>query len=345
MASLDLQERVPLAEYTTLGVGGPARYFARVTSTEQLLEAVHFAHSRDQPLFTLGGGSNLLVTDQGFSGLVVQIAITPPTERDGNLFRVAAGMDWDAFVLDACQRDLSGVECLAGIPGLIGGSPIQNIGAYGQEVASTIATVHALDLHTGRFVDLAKDACEFGYRTSLFNTVARGRYIVTAVSFRFDPDAQPSLEYADLKRHFSGQPAPSPVEVYHAVRAIRQVKGMLLVEGDADSRSAGSFFKNPIVSEASFAGLVRTLHLTEAEIPHWPVDGGGVKLAAAWLVERAGFHKGYALGAAGISSRHTLALINRGGAAFADIVRLRETVRGEVRVRFGIELEQEPVEV
>ncbi len=349
MASLTIplviQEQVPLAPYTTLGVGGPARFFVRVTDADELLEAVNFARTRDLPIFTLGGGSNLLVSDEGFPGLVLHIGINAPTERDGNLFRAAAGTDWDSFVREICEQEMSGVECLAGIPGLIGGCPIQNIGAYGQEAASTIDTVHAFDLTTLKTVDLPRSTCGFGYRTSMFNTSRRNRYIVTAVTFRFDTDAQPNLSYADLRCHFAGQPSPTPMEVYHAVRAIRQAKGMLLAEGDPDSRSAGSFFKNPIVPDATLAALAGVLHLDAAAIPHWPAGPGSVKLAAAWLAERAGFHKGYRLGAAGISSRHTLALINRGGATFADVVCLREMIRGEVQARFGIVLEQEPVQM
>ena len=345
MAPLDIQEQVPLAPYTTLGVGGPARFFARITDSAQLLEAIDFARARNLPLFTLGGGSNLLVTDEGFSGLVLHVRIQAPSFLSRGFFHVAAGTGWESFVREVCELELSGIECLAGIPGLVGGSPIQNIGAYGQEVASTIDTVHALDLSTMKFVDLSKAACGFSYRTSIFNTTERNRYIVTAVTFRFDPHSEPNLSYGDLKRHFAGKRAPTPMGVFEAVRAIRQAKGMLLVEGDPDSRSAGSFFKNPIVSTARLTALARSASLDEDAIPHWPAGGESVKLAAAWIVERAGFPKGYALGAAGISSRHTLALINRGGATFADIARLRDTIQWKVQSRFGIVLEQEPVQL
>ena len=241
------------------------------------------------------------------------------------------------------------MECLAGIPGLTGGSPIQNIGAYGQEVAQTIQSVRALDLHTGSFTDLSNAACRFTYRGSLFNSgAARGRYLVTAVTFRLSPETQPNLTYPDLAKRFAGQ-QPSPIEVYHAVREIRRAKGMLLIPGDPDARSAGSFFKNPQIPIRQFEDLARTLDLSPAEIPHWPAPSLGtgprVKLAAAWLIERSGFGKGYALGEAGISSRHTLALINRGTATYADIVALRDHIRSEVQTRFAISLDQEPVEL
>lgn len=340
-----IQHNIPLGPLTTLGVGGAALFFARVEDEPSLLEAVHFARARKLPIFALGGGSNLLISDAGFVGLVLHLAISAPTRRDDSLFHVAAGTDWDAFVLSICEQGISGVECLAGIPGLVGGSPIQNIGAYGQEVSSTIDTVRVLDLESLGFVTLSHEACSFSYRRSLFNSSHRGRYLVTAVTFRFDADAKLNLAYADLQRHFAYRPTPSPLDIYHAVRSIRQAKGMLLVPGDPDSRSAGSFFKNPIVSSLVLANLAHALHVDDSVIPHWPAEQGSIKLAAAWLVERAGFPKGFILGPAGISSRHTLALTNRGGATFADIARLRDTIQREVQTRFGIALEQEPVQL
>ncbi len=350
--ALQIQENVALAPFTTLGIGGPARFFVEIRSEPELLQAVAFAKTNHLGLFTLGGGSNLLVSDSGFAGLVLHLTFTFPitssTGPHGVDLRVAAGLDWDTLVLHTCNLNLSGVECLAGIPGLTGGSPIQNIGAYGQEVAQTIHSVRALDLHTGSFTELSNEACRFSYRSSLFNTYARGRYIVTAVTFRLSPDARPNLTYADLARHFAGQ-QPTPLEVYHAVREIRRAKGMLLTPGDPDSRSAGSFFKNPIVLAQDLEALARDLNLEPGEIPHWPAPSLGtgtrIKIAAAWLVEHAGFSRGYTLGNAGISSRHTLALINRGGATYTDLVALRDRIRSEVQSRFNIALEQEPIEL
>ncbi len=335
---------MPLGPLTTLRVGGAARYLATVRSEAELLEAVEFSRSVALPLFVLGGGSNLLVADAGFNGVVVRMGILAPVEfeeRGGFVeSRVAAGVDWDAFVLAACERGLSGVECLAGIPGLAGGTPVQNVGAYGQEVAETIIAVRALDLDAGGFVILSPTECGFGYRESVFNTTARGRYVVTEVTFQFVKERKVELKYAELKRHFSGR-VPGPMEVYHAVRAIRHGKGMLLVEGEPDCRSAGSFFKNPVVTEAVFAALAQEF----GELPHWDAGDGKVKLAAAWLLEKAGFHKGFAMGRAGISSKHTLAVVNRGGATAEEIVALRDEIRRVVEGRFGIRLEQEPVMV
>jgi UDP-N-acetylmuramate dehydrogenase len=345
---LEIQQHISLAPFTTLRIGGPARFFAEIRTEAQLLEAVSFARDQSLPLFVLGGGSNLLVSDSGFDGLVLHIALDRPVtssrDQDSLLYTVPAGVEWDPFVLSICKQGISGIECLAGIPGTVGGTPVQNVGAYGQEVAETIAHVHAFDLETTSFVTLANAECGFAYRRSLFNTTHRGRYIVTGVIFRFDPARKPHLTYADLTRHF-GQTQPTPLEVYHAVREIRHGKGMLIVEGEPDSRSAGSFFKNPIVIPETLAHVASALDLAPDKIPHWPAEGDRIKLPAAWLLERAGFSKGYAMGNAGISSRHTLALINRGNATAAEIFALRSAIQHKVKNLFGIDLEQEPVQL
>jgi UDP-N-acetylmuramate dehydrogenase len=351
-----IQENIPLAPYTTFRIGGPARFFCEVSTKEELLEAVTFARKRSLPIFVLGGGSNLLVTDRGFDGLVLRVKIEGAINIDGYrdqmanktsvTYDVPGGMDWDAFVLRVAEAGVTGIECLAGIPGLVGGAPIQNIGAYGQEVSTSILLVHVLDLETLQFVTLPAELCGFAYRRSIFNTTHRDRYIVTSVTFQLDLHATPTLRYADLKDYFSSRtPAPKPIEIYHAVRSIRQGKGMLIVEGEADCRSAGSFFKNPVVPTSVLHNIAATLTIPVDKIPHWAAGEDLVKLPAAWLLERAGFVKGFQLGEAGISSRHTLALINRGHATFADIALLRETIRREVASRFGIQLEQEPVQV
>ena len=357
LEGVTILEDIPLAQYTTLGVGGPARWFIRVTSQHQLLEAVSFARAQNLPIFILGGGSNLLISDGGFDGLVIHAVFgdysvvdpapqffNPPQNPATMSVLVDAGIIWDDFVLSVCEQGISGIECLAGIPGLVGGSPIQNIGAYGQEVASSIHSVNALDFDTLAYVVLDRDACRFAYRSSIFNTTHRNRYVVTAVEFQFDLAATPNLSYADLARHFSSATVPpTPLEIYHAVRAIRARKGMLLVEGDSDSNSAGSFFKNPIVEQTAVARIAAALHIASAEIPHWPAGESRVKLPAAWLVERAGFHKGFRMGQAGISTKHTLALVNLGGASASEIVGLRDAVMHRVEELFAIRLEQEPV--
>ncbi len=345
---LEIQEGIPLAPYTTIGVGGPARFFTRVRDEAQLVEALHFASEDRLPVLILGGGSNLLVRDGGFSGLVLHLNLEAETSftvvGDHVHVHAAAGTGWDSLVDAVNAHGLSGMECLAGIPGLTGGTPIQNVGAYGQEVSEIIAAVRALDRTTGRFVEIAAADCGFAYRSSRFNGPDRDRFVITAVDFRLSRTAQPSLRYADLERRF-GSAKPSPSEVSAVVREIRRGKGMLLSPDDPDCRSAGSFFKNPIVPLESLRRVASEADLPIGDVPHWPAEQGRVKLAAAWLLERAGFHRGFLAGQVGISSKHTLALINCGHATFADLAALRDRIRATVRDRFGIILEQEPVEV
>jgi UDP-N-acetylmuramate dehydrogenase len=337
---MQLLEQIPLAPFTTFGIGGPARWFTEVRDEASLVESVQLARDHGWPLFVLGGGSNLLVSDQGFPGLVVRIAMRG-IQQEGNTFHAAAGEDWDQFVSLVIERGYGGLECLAGIPGTIGGTPVQNVGAYGQEVSGTITSVRVLDLNHLSFSELPASACGFAYRHSIFNSTHRGRFIVTNVSYRLHPHAFPVLSYPDLKRHFQDRSQPPTLaEAAAAVRAIRNSKGMLLVEGEPDCRSAGSFFKNPIVSEAFYDQLAAT---SSSPVPRYAAARGFVKIPAAWLVEQVGFHKGYIAGAAGISNRHTLALINRDHAAARDIVALRDQIVAGVDAQFQIRLEQEPV--
>jgi UDP-N-acetylmuramate dehydrogenase len=348
---LEFQEFVPLAPYTTLQIGGPARFFCDATSEAEVEEAVSFALGRNLPLFVLGGGSNLLVSDAGFDGLVMRVGVPVSRQerREGThvLLDAGAGESWDDLVRYAVDRGYAGIECLAGIPGDVGGTPVQNVGAYGQEVAETIAQVRAYDLETRRFVDLDHAACRFGYRRSLFNAEERGRYIVTAVTYRLRLGGVPSLRYADVARYFSAQieagQQPTLRQVYDAVQSIREQKGMLVGQRGADGRSAGSFFKNPVVSLETVSQVARGAGCLAEEIPRYPAGEGMVKLPAAWLVERAGFHKGFAVGRVAISSRHTLALVNLGGATAAELVALRDAVVDGVAGKFGVLLEQEPV--
>jgi UDP-N-acetylmuramate dehydrogenase len=290
----------------------------------------------------LGGGSNLLVRDGGFSGLVLHIALHG-IRQHGALFDVAAGESWEAFVDHAVALGMAGIECLAGIPGSVGGTPVQNVGAYGQEVAQTIEQVRAFDREAGDFVELTRAECRFRYRESRFNTDQPNRYIVTRVRFRLHPNGDPGLRYAELQRRFANQPLPSLAAVAAAVRDLRRSKGMLLVPGDTDCRSAGSFFKNPIIAATDIQRIATAAGVVSHAVPQWPAADHRIKLPAAWLLERAGFQKGYAEGAAGLSSRHTLALINRGQATCADVERLQNHIVTAVQQRFGLTLEREPV--
>lgn len=352
---LNIEENKPLGPLTTLKVGGPARFFVEVRTEHQVVEAVRFAEDKGVELFVLGGGSNTLVSDSGFSGLVMKIGLAgietegenrPQIREIGDGSETAvtltaqAGEDWDGFVKTCVERNLAGIECLSGIPGSVGGTPVQNVGAYGQEVSETITTARCLDLKSGEIVDMPNEACGFAYRTSIFNTTSRGRYIVLSVTFRLREGGEPRIDYKDLKAVFESR-RPSLGEVRHEVIRIRAAKSMVIDTADPNFRSAGSFFKNPIVPADTLD------HISAAagnlEVPRFPAGEGTVKLSAAWLIEQAGFHKGFRLGKAGISTRHSLALTNTGGASAAEIVALKEMIQSGVEGKFGIRLIPEPI--
>ncbi|MBX7056314.1 MAG: UDP-N-acetylmuramate dehydrogenase [Pyrinomonadaceae bacterium] len=340
--SFEIEENVKLAPLTTLGVGGTARRFANVTSEEELAAALRAAGENSLSVFILGGGSNIVVADAGFDGLVIKVSICGIHEAgsDGSriVLSVGAGEEWDGFVAYAVERGLAGVECLSGIPGLVGGTPVQNVGAYGQEVSETIVSVSCLDRTSGAMVELSNEECGFGYRKSIFNSDERDRYVVTRVNFRLTVNGDPKLAYRELIEIFSGR-TPSIVEVREAVLSIRRSKSMVIDPDDPNSRSAGSFFKNPLVTAEKFGELEAAF----GEIPKYPAANGWVKVPAAWLIENAGFSKGFAMNRVGISTKHSLAIINKGGAGSADIVELKDLIRSAVNSKFGIQLEPEPI--
>jgi UDP-N-acetylmuramate dehydrogenase len=347
---LSTQENIPLAPLTTFKVGGPARYFVDAHSEHEVSEAVAFALARKLPLFVLGGGSNLLVSDSGWPGLVLKIS-QAGVEFEGDLqkmlFHAGAGENWDSLVALAVSKNCGGIECLSGIPGTVGGTPVQNVGAYGQEVSETITHVRALEIATGAVLDLSNNDCGFSYRSSIFNSTRRREFIVLEVSYRLYRNGGPRIEYADVKNFFAATNIAKPTlqQVRDAVRSIRQSKAMLLVEGDEDCRSAGSFFKNPIVSaaEAMRIEAVAQKFAPAALLPRYPSADGKVKIAAAWLVEQAGFRKGYTLGPVGISRKHSLAIVNRGGATAKDILALKDEIEKKVFDIWGVLLQPEPV--
>ena len=344
-----IQENIPLAPLTTFRLGGPARFFVEAKSSDDVQQAVTFAQSRNLPLFVLGGGSNLVVADSGWSGLVLKVAITgierQSAEQDGKvLFDVGAGESWDRFVAHAVAHQLGGVECLSGIPGSVGGTPVQNVGAYGQEVSSSIESVEVFDLKDGQLRELCREACGFAYRASIFNTTERGRFIILRVTYALDPEGIPQLDYADLKRYFEGQETrPTLAETREAVRKIRARKGMLIVEGDPDCRSAGSFFKNPVLPEEQHEALNRRAASKGLIVPSYPALDRKKKVSAAWLVEHSGFSRGYTTGDVGISSKHSLAIINRGGATASEVLALKDRIQQRVEEEWSIHLEPEPV--
>jgi UDP-N-acetylmuramate dehydrogenase len=344
---MQIRENVPLAPLTTLKVGGPARFFVEAGTMAEVSDAVQWAHGRSLPLFVLGGGSNLVVSDSGWPGLVLKVAIGGIEERseDGKvLFEVGAGEDWDRFVARAVARNCAGVECLSGIPGSVGGTPVQNVGAYGQEVSETIASVLVLDLRDRQVRELCNEACGFSYRTSIFNTTERGRFVILRATYALTPNGTPQIQYADLKKYFAGwSERPALAQIRDAVRTIRAAKGMLISAGDEDCRSAGSFFKNPVLSDEQFRELTTRAEAKNLKIPSYPALEAKKKVSAAWLVEHSGFTRGYGSGPVGISRKHALAIVNRGEATAADVIALKDQIQGRVHDIWGIHLEPEPV--
>lgn len=347
-----LQENVPLAPLTTFKVGGPARFYVEALSVADIQAAVAFAQARELPLFVLGGGSNLVVSDAGWPGLVLKAGIlgieqlAAQNDEGKVLFDVGAGESWDRFVSHAVVARCAGVECLSGIPGSVGGTPVQNVGAYGQEVAETIDSVEVFDLKDGQVRELCNEACGFGYRSSIFNTTERGRFIILRVTYALSPGGSPRITYADLKRHFDGrETTPNLAETREAVRHIRALKGMLIVPGDRDCQSAGSFFKNPVLSPEQHEDLKQRAGARGLTVPSYPALESHKKISAAWLVEHSGFVKGHGFGHVGISSKHALAIVNRGGATAAEVLALKDQIQQRVDEIWGVRLEPEPVMV
>jgi UDP-N-acetylmuramate dehydrogenase len=339
-ATIEIQENIPLGPLTTLKVGGPARFYTLAESEQQILGAFEYAKKHSLDAFVLGGGSNILVSDRGFDGIVVHVALKgiEKTESTGRI-TVQAGENWDPFVAYCVDHDLAGLECLSGIPGFVGGTPVQNVGAYGQEVSESIVAVRCFDRDAGRIVDLSNSDCGFRYRTSIFNSTDRDRYVVLSVTYDLGPGGEPKIAYKDLKEHF-GTRRPTLRETRDAVLEIRRAKSMVIDEGDPNSRSAGSFFKNPIIDRSLYESIVAA---NGAAVPQFPAGENTVKVPAAWLIEQSGFHKGYESGRAGISTKHSLAIVNRGGATSADIISLEEKIQHAVVQKFDILLQPEPV--
>jgi UDP-N-acetylmuramate dehydrogenase len=372
-----VRERAALADYTTLRLGGPARRLVEAMTEAEIAAEVRAADASDEPLLVLGGGSNLVVADEGFPGTVVHIA-TRGVHRstagtDSVELTVAAGEDWDAVVAGCVEEGLAGLECLSGIPGRAGATPIQNVGAYGQEVAERVISVRVYDRDRGAVLDLAGADCGFGYRTSMFKRSLQavapagpapvtGRFVVLSVRFLLVRDRLSApVRYAELARALGvaeGDRAPLAA-VRSAVLDLRRGKGMVLDPGDPDTRSVGSFFLNPVLDHARFAAVERAAEAAAGpgtRVPSFPAGDGLVKIPAAWLIEQAGFRKGYpgasaagpgasGAGASGarISFKHTLALVNPGEATAASLLALAREVRQGVRETFGVELASEPV--
>jgi UDP-N-acetylmuramate dehydrogenase len=337
-----------LAELTTLRVGGPAAHIVTASTTDSVIDAVSHCDSRGEPVLLLGGGSNLLVADDGFDGTVVRVAtrgieVESADSCGGAFVRVAAGESWDGFVAEAVRRCWAGVEALSGIPGSTGATPVQNVGAYGQEVSQTVATVRSWDRQQSRVRTLTAADCEFGYRHSRFKEERhRGgpRFVILEVTYQLLlADLSTPVRYAELARALGIELGARTrlADVREAVLGLRRAKGMVLDDADHDTWSAGSFFTNPLLDPDAAQRL-------PSDAPRWPAAGGRVKTSAAWLIEHAGFGRGYgAPGPASLSNKHTLALTNRGGACSGDLLDLARTVRDGVQAAFGVQLQPEPV--
>jgi len=343
--SLKFKENITLAPLTTFNIGGLARYFVAVGNEAEVRKAVKFAHEKDIPIFVLAGGSNILVSDKGFPGLVIHNKISGfKIERRGDktVVRVGSGENWDETVRRVVEENLSGIECLSGIPGSVGAAPVQNIGAYGQSFSDVAVEVKAIDLKTGKLEIFDKARSGLEYRKSIFNTTEAGRYFITEVIMELIKGGAPLLNYHDLKDRFSGK-NPSLKEVRQAVIEIRAKKGMVILPGYECYKSVGSFFKNAIVEAPA---LEKILKLTQGrnwckEPWFWKQADGKIKVSAACLIEQAGFQKGFCEGNIGISPKHTLALINCGGATAREMIQLAKKIQDQIFEKFGIKIEAE----
>lgn len=343
-----IRENIALAGYTTIGLGGAARYFVACRSDDEIVEAIRFARRKGLRIAVLGGGSNTLVPDDGFDGLVVHIetrGIRETSHAEWTRIVVAAGEPWDGVVQFAADRGLAGLECLSGIPGSTGATPIQNVGAYGQEVSETIVAVEVLDLASLETRRLLNAECGFSYRSSRFKGAEAGSFIVITVAFQLSNTGMPTIAYAELEKEFERRQGPGAVPsgsqglniVRDAVLDLRKKKSMVIDPQDPNSRSLGSFFTNPFVSSEA-AGVLRNRW---ADIPLYP-SGDRWKVSAAWLVEHAGFPKGYRSGGAAVSDNHALALVNR-GTTTRELLALSSRIQECVLEKFAVQLEREPV--
>jgi UDP-N-acetylmuramate dehydrogenase len=334
------QSAMELARCTTLELGGEARRFVFATHERELVEIVRECDARGERVFVLGGGSNVLFADGGFDGTVVRVAVRGIVFDDGAM-HVAAGEPWDDLVALTVTRGLAGMECMSGIPGLVGATPMQNVGAYGQETKDTLVSVRAWDRKSGALLELSREACRLSYRHSMLKEQV-DRFVVLRVTFAPKASrASAPIRYAELARALGiaeGETAEL-ARVREKVIELRRGKGMVLDPNDADTRSAGSFFVNPTMDESEYAALAAR---AKESVPRFP-GGDRVKVPAAWLIERAGFSKGTARGAAAISTKHALAITNRGGARAADVIALARAIRDAVHARFGVTLVPEPV--
>lgn len=346
-----VQRNVILAPYTTLELGGAAEYFYEASDEDATRSVLAWAHRHGIPVSPLGAGSNVLISDDGIPGLVLAIRLRGRRVLQENsrlTLETAAGEPWDEIVEHAVSLGGTGLECLSGIPGLVGATPVQNVGAYGQEIADTLVSITAWDHIQQRQVTMSRASCQFGYRTSVFKQHP-GRWIVLSVTFSLARNQPPTLVYPELRRATEALGAtPSTQQIRETVLALRRSKSMLLDPRDPNHRSAGSFFLNPVVSPAqAYATQQRLIDAGVIQpadtLPQFPTASGDIKIPAAWLIERAGFYKGQRFGSIGISSRHALCLVHHGGGTAQALLQLAQHIQQCVLKLSGILLIPEPV--
>lgn len=331
------------AENSTIGVGGLAKRFSWFSSAEDVIAIARICQQEGMSILACGEGSNMVVGDEGFDGWAIRsqhqrIRAERQPRRGKVRVRVGAGCKWDRFVEWAVRHNLQGVECLSAIPGLAGAAPVQNVGAYGQEVSAVFVGAVVADLSTMSVTRLAATDCDFRYRYSAMKHQP-GRFVVCSVLLSLSATEDGPVAYSELRDRLDGRTYAKLAEIRSAVIAIRRTKGMVLDLSDPDSRSAGSFFTNPVVDGAEYDALVsRVGEEDPVAVPHWPTEDGRIKLSAAWLIERAGFAKGCSIGNAAISSKHALAITNRGGATASEVAELARSIVDTVRVRLGVSL-------
>jgi UDP-N-acetylmuramate dehydrogenase len=345
---VNVEHYVPLAPRCTLGVGGAARFFVRAQDERSLVEALEWADRGGVFVRVLGSGSNIVIADEGLDGLVIRIGLRGRKTREESDTDVeltaAAGEPWDDLVAYAVGRGFAGLECLSGIPGLVGAAPIQNVGAYGQDVSETVSRVRVYDRISRDITTLSPDDCGFAYRDSIFKSVAPDRYVVLDVTFRLKRGGAPAVRYPELAKRLEsdGLSAPTLDDVRRTVMALRAAKSMVLEASDENRRSCGSFFLNPIVVADEIPRIERRVGV-QAQMPRFEQPDGQVKLSAAWLIERAGFAKGQRRGAVGLSTRHALAVVCHDNAKSHAVISFAREIRDRVRDRFGVTLSPEPV--
>ncbi len=335
---MSIQENYLLSSLTTFQIGGKADFFVEIRNQSDLVAALEFAHKKTIPIFVLGGGSNILISDEGYRGLVIRNKLSTLTIEDSGEITVGAGEVWDEVVTAAVKKNLAGIECLSGIPGSAGGAVVQNIGAYGQTLSDVVTEVTAVSLESGEEKIFTPTDCKFEYRGSWFKKNP-GKYIVTKFKIHLNREAKPTITYPDVLKNFAGNPNPTLSEVREVIVQIRASKGYVIMADYESYKTAGSFFKNPVIEESQFEKL-QPLFGDEGLNRFWKTPKG-IKLAAAFLMQEAGFPKGYQEGEVGISPKHSLSIVNFGNATASEVKELAEKIKSVVFSKFGVELEEE----